>query len=192
MILQSVTYNCFGISFCDGRLRLLPSWICKGGVESNVWELKVICRFSWPIFNATLYSSCSIFSHLVGSILWIHSLKVLEQRLICKCDASLLGWTRNGHLFWKMLSKKAKLVEKKKKYQCVAYAVLISLEYVENWSGNTRFWFINKNKLQRWKKAMYIYVKHPTNICYWSIILINAQTLATVVIYFVHAKYQTV
>ena len=39
---------------------------------------------------------------------------------------------------------------------------------------------------------MYIYVKHPTNICYWSIILINTQTLATVIIYFVHAKYQTV
>ena len=31
---------------------------------------------------------------------------------------------------------------------------------------------------------MYIYVKHPTNICYWSIILINVQTLATVVIIF--------
>lgn len=42
------------------------------------------------------------------------------------------------------------------------------------------------------KPWLYIYVKHPTNICYWSIILINAQTLTTVVIYFVHAKYQTV
>lgn len=93
----------------------------------------------------------------------------------------------------KNVIKKGKISGKKEKIsQGVAYAVLISLEYVENWSGNTRFWFINKNKLQRWKKAMYIYVKHPTNICYWSIILINAQTLATVVIYFVHAKYQTV
>lgn len=93
----------------------------------------------------------------------------------------------------KNVIKKGKISGKKEKIsQCDAYAVLISLEYVENCSGNTRFWFINKNKLQRWKKAMYIYVKHPTNICYWSIILINVQTLATVVIYFVHAKYQTV
>ena len=34
------------------------------------------------------------------------------------------------------------------------------------------------------KPWLYIYVKHPTNICYWSIILINVQTLATVVIIF--------
>lgn len=64
----------------------------------------------------------------------------------------------------KNVIKKGKISGKKEKIsQCDAYAVLISLEYVENRSGNTRFWFINKNKLQRWKKAMTVYICKTPN-----------------------------
>ena len=64
----------------------------------------------------------------------------------------------------KNVIKKGKISGKKEKIsQCVAYAVLISLEYVENCSGNTRFWFINKNKLQWWKKAMTVYICKTPN-----------------------------